>query len=59
MAALTGLLGDYGSDDESAASGQEVTGPPTHFSYTLLCFLEQLHPSHSYVDGVLQALLMH
>lgn len=27
MAALTGLLGDYGSDDESAASDHEVPGP--------------------------------
>lgn len=36
MAALTGLLGDYGSDDESAASGQEVAGPPIHPPYNLL-----------------------
>ena len=27
MAALTGLLGDYGSDDESAAGDYEVAGP--------------------------------
>ena len=38
MAALTGLLGDYGSDDESAASGQEVAGPPIHSPYNLMLF---------------------
>ena len=38
MAALTGLLGDYGSDDESAASGQEVAGPPVHSPYNLLLY---------------------
>lgn len=27
MAALTGLLGDYGSEDESAASDHEAVGP--------------------------------
>ena len=26
MAALTGLLGDYGTDDESMATGREGTG---------------------------------
>lgn len=27
MAALTGLLGEYGSDDESAATDNAVAGP--------------------------------
>lgn len=30
MAALTGLLGDYGTDDESMATGREGTGSAQH-----------------------------